>query len=161
MAPEHTDAGTGNVAAPMFMGEFRHKLDPKRRLTVPSGWRAAIGDSKQVVVIPRLTAKHLFVFAPHVFQAQVEKIKSSASASPERRDYMRMVSSRSELLHWDVQGRIRIRDELLARAQIDEDLVLVGAYEWFEIWSPAAWLEKTAATSESGVTQFVEDLGKF
>ena len=28
----------------MFVGEFSHNLDPKRRLTIPSVWRAQVGE---------------------------------------------------------------------------------------------------------------------
>jgi DNA-binding transcriptional regulator/RsmH inhibitor MraZ len=49
---------------------------------------------------------------------------------------------------WDVQGRIRIKDELLDKAQIKDEVILVGAFDRFELWSPEQL--KKAGTLEQG-----------
>ena len=36
----------------MFVGNYTHSLDPKRRLTIPSVWRAQIGVPETVYVLP-------------------------------------------------------------------------------------------------------------
>ncbi len=59
----------------------------------------------------------------------------------------RILGSQAELIAWDSQGRIRLRDDLLAHAQLADQVVLVGAFDRIELWNPRAW-EKNRASEE-------------
>ena len=47
-----------------------------------------------------------------------------------------MLGESSDLLSWDSQGRIRIKDRLLDFAGLSDRVVLVGALDRFELWNP-------------------------
>ena len=39
-------------------------------------------------------------------------------------------------MSWDAQGRIRIKDKLLEFAELRDQVVLAGALDKFQLWSP-------------------------
>ena len=147
MDPRQTSEAAA-ATAQFFVGQYRHALDPKRRLTIPSDWRAIVGRPAQVFVIPAVGEKHLYVFPANALAPRLQRVHSISMADPQGRNYLRIMGSRSELLTWDTQGRIRVRDELLAYAGVKSEAVLVGNWEGFEIWNPAAWTKVEASVGE-------------
>jgi len=137
----------------IFVGSFRHTLDPKTRLTIPSGWRDQVGDPPQVYVLPGVNEPCLCVFPAREMAVRVAKARGLSIADEKGRQFMRTLASRSDLVTWDAQGRIRVKDELLDYAGLVSDVVLVGAFEQFELWSPERWKqqqESSAVTSNLG-----------
>ena len=49
-------------------------------------------------------------------------------------------------------GRIRIKDELLKFADLNDQVVLAGEFQGFELWNPDLWKE----TSSEGGTNLGE-----
>jgi len=146
------DGGSG-VLQGVFVGNFRHSLDPKRRLTIPSEWREQVGTPSQVYVLPGVSESCLCVFPARDMARRLERIRNMSIADAEGRQFLRTLASRSDFIAWDAQGRVRVKDELMEFAGITSDVVLVGAFELFEIWSPERWKqqqESSAVTSNLG-----------
>lgn len=147
-------AGSGDGALQgVFVGEFRHLLDPKRRLTIPSGWREQVGVPEQLYVLPGVNVPCLCVFPAREMARRLERIRSLSIADETGRQFLRTLASRSDLVPWDGQGRIRVKDELLDSAGLKSEVVMVGAFECFELWSPERWKqqqESSAVTSNFG-----------
>lgn len=152
-ASDQSVGGTAGALQGVFVGNFRHLLDPKKRLTIPSGWREQVGDPAQVYVMPGLNEPCLLVYSARDMARRTERIRSLSIADATGRHFLRTVASRSDLVTWDAQGRIRVKDELLDYAGITSEVVLVGAFEMFELWSPEKWKsqqESSAATLDLG-----------
>ena len=129
---EQVEAG----ALGMFVGEFRHALDPKKRLTIPSEWRSQVGDTKSLYVLPDIHEPCLRVFPAGEIMQRLDAMRRHSIADRKARQFARALASRSDLVSWDAQGRIRIKDDLLSHAGIVDQVVLVGAFDSFELWSP-------------------------
>ena len=69
---------------------------------------------------------------------RLEKMRRQSIADRKARGFARVLASQSELVAWDSQGRIRIKDDLLNFAGLTDKVVLVGAFDSFELWSPAS-----------------------
>ena len=139
----------------VFVGNYRHLLDPKKRLTIPSVWREQVGLPAQVYVIPGLNQPFLSVYPAREMARRTEKFRGLSQADVVGRQFLRAIASRSDLAGWDAQGRIRVKDELMDFAGIKSEVVLVGVFERFELWSPEKWKqqqESSAATSNPGET---------
>ncbi len=128
---EQEVAGVG-----MFVGEFRHSLDPKKRLTIPSVWRAQVGSPKSLFVLPDFDQMCLNVFPAGEMRSKLDKIRRHSMADKKAMQFARVLGSASDLVSWDSQGRIRIKDKLLNFAGLVDQVVLIGALDRFEIWSP-------------------------
>lgn len=140
MGATSQEASSGVVTLQgVFVGQFHHSLDPKKRLTIPSQWREQVGKPEQVFVLPGIDQPCLTVFPAREMALRIERVKTLSIGDNKGRNFLRILASRSELLPWDAQGRIRVRDELLDYAGIASEVVLVGAFECFELWSPEKW----------------------
>jgi MraZ protein len=120
----------------IFVSEYVHSLDPKKRITIPSEWRAQVGVPRSLYVVPDTSRKCLCVFTAAEMVHRLEKIRHHSMSDTKARDFARALASKSELLAWDTQGRIRIKDELLTFAELVNEVALVGAFDCFELWNP-------------------------
>lgn len=119
-----------------MLGSFPHRLDPKRRITIPSVFRARMGAPQIVYVIPSLNDKKcLEVFQPDAFEARLAKLSEAALTDQAAADFVTLIGTVSSTLDVDAQGRIRISDELLAHIGVEKDVVIVGAVNRIQIWA--------------------------
>lgn len=130
----------------IFIGSYLHSLDSKRRLTIPLEWRQQVGDPQALFVIP-LHEKCLYVLPAREVVRRLNLKRGHSITDFEAAEADRVTGSSSELISWDSQGRIRIRDELLAHADLTEQVALIGAIERFELWNPKVWDKHRAAAS--------------
>jgi len=120
-----------------FASNYLHALDPKKRITIPSVWRDQVGEPKSLYVLPGLNnEKCLYVYPAREMARRLDKFRKISIGDQKARTFARLLASRSELIAWDSQGRIRIKDELLNGIGIAGRVRLVGAFDRFEIWCP-------------------------
>jgi MraZ protein len=140
MSQEADGLSVGKMAAlagrGTFVGKFTHALDPKRRLTIPSVWRMQIGEPPMLYVLPDVHEKCLCLFQASDWMRRIEKLRTHSLSDRRARQLARTLGSQSEILTWDVQGRIRVNDALLAHAGLSDEVVLLGAFEYIELWNP-------------------------
>lgn len=126
----------------LFTGKFIHSLDPKKRLTIPSDWREQAGAPNSLYVLPDLDGRRfLHVFPAREMARRLQSIRGLSVADTRGRQFARLLGSQSQLAPWDSAGRIRINDTLLDRAGLTDQIVLVGAFDHFELWNPDLWKE--------------------
>lgn len=136
MEPNTTSLESQIQGMGMFVGNFAHKLDPKSRLTIPSVWRAQVGKPESVYVLPDFHQKCLNVYPAGEMLRKLDALRRYPMSDEKARRFSRVLGGNSELLTWDTQGRIRIKDELLAFAGLTDSVTLVGALDRFELWNP-------------------------
>jgi len=133
----------------VFVGSFTHSLDPKKRMTVPSEWREQVGSPGSLYVLPGVDKRCLYVFPAREMVKRVQRLLNHPVADARARQFSRVLGSQSQLVPWDAQGRIRVKDELLGWAGITTQVVLVGVFGSFEVWSPELWKEAGSLTEAS------------
>ncbi|MBN1671316.1 MAG: hypothetical protein JXR37_09800 [Kiritimatiellae bacterium] len=139
---------TTEIQRAIFLNTFLHSLDPKKRLTIPRQWREQIEPAKSVYVVPSVKGTYLNVFPEAVMHQILERIGNLSIADEDGRTFVRSIGSQSDLCPWDSQGRIRISDELLAYAQLENQVAFVGVIQSFEIWNPDLWAQERAKAKE-------------
>lgn len=132
----------------VFVSTFTHSLDPKRRLTIPSEWRAQVGTNGLYVLPDIFSMTCLCVFPAAEIKQRLQKLRQHAMADRKAREFARVIGSKSDLVVWDAQGRIRIKDELLDLAGLADQVLLVGALDRFELWNPDR-LKKAGGTDQT------------
>src|SRR5580700_3491813 len=101
---------TPQQGLPIYAGEFRHAMDAKNRVTIPSRWRR--GELEENLAIPNLNVGFMMVKPPGEFTRLAEKVEHVPNLKPEERSrFMRQFSSRAQHLIGDKQGRIVLPDE--------------------------------------------------
>ena len=122
-----------------FIGEFRHSLDDKGRLTMPSAWRPKGDDAENFfLALPSVeegSAAYVRVLSPKRI-AQLEETLSQIEMSDVEGN--RMVAELMSMAHQfscDKQGRINLNEKLVKHAQSKKGAVLVGIMSTFHIYS--------------------------
>lgn len=128
----------------MFVGDYTHSLDPKRRLTIPSVWRAQIGVPEIVYVLPDSQKSYLKLYTTSEMNRRLEMLRQQSITSADARESLRAIGKESELLVADSQGRIRIKDRLLSFASLKDRVIMIGTFDRIELWSPDKRSEQTA-----------------
>ncbi len=121
-----------------FQGRFAHSLDRKRRLIIPSVWRAVIPAPRSLYVLQDFDRPCLRVFPGPVWDRRMAPMRNLPLSDAEARSFVRELGLRSDVVIWDAQGRIRIRDAVLDAVGLVDQIVLVGTLDTFELWAPDA-----------------------
>ena len=135
-----------------FAGEFRHTLDEKNRVTIPSRWR---GDgNEEFIILPEPQHQFLLVMSPEEFsRMSVEAQSNSALSARDRRIFSRHLHSRAEHGTSDRQGRLVLPEDMCRTLGLKGEVALVGGHGRFEIWNLQKW--KRAHEEETSTYQHV------
>ena len=135
----------------MFLGQYHHTFDDKNRLTIPARFRDLIADG---AFITRGFDKNLMVLTRVAFQKLYDALNAMNITDPTSRLLRRMILGYAQELEVDKSGRILISQPLREFAGLEEESILVGQGDYFEVWAPKTWegqetmLEDTEANSQ-------------
>ena len=132
----------------MFLGEYRHSIDNKDRLTVPARYRELLDEGSYVL---RGFDRNLMVLTPKAFEAISNRINQMSVTDPLARSLRRLIIGSASRIEIDKAGRILIPDFLCQKAGInrDQEVVLVGQGNYFEVWSSDEWELQQQALDEA------------
>ena len=120
----------------MLMGEYRHNIDDKKRLVIPSKFRSELGDE---VVLTRGLDKCLFIYSKAEWNKIVDKLKNLPFTRKDARNFTRFFLSGATVCEFDQSGRISITSPLIEYADVTKECVIIGANDRLEIWSKESW----------------------
>lgn len=120
----------------MLLGEFRHSLDAKGRVFLPSRWREELADG---VVVTQGLEHCLWILPKLRFEELGDQIQTLPSSRKRNRDYERFVFGMASEEEIDRQGRITIPARLRTFAGLSREVILVGLRRRAEVWDRAAW----------------------
>lgn len=143
----------------MLLGKYEHQLDDKNRLTLPSKIRNKLSG---IVYLSRGFEGSLELRSEAEFLTWTEELEKLESFKKDVRALQRYIFANSVDLEIDAAGRIQIPKALLAAAQIEKTVLILGVGSKVEIWSKATYLEYEAQnlTSIEEVAEEIKDLGK-
>jgi MraZ protein len=138
----------------VFLGEVEHKIDEKGRVMLPAQFRRELREG--VVLTPG--AEQCITAYP---LAEWKKIAATLTGGSVTRNKLRKLNraifataSRSVI---DGQGRIVLPVVLREYAGIEDEVIIVGANSYFELWNREQW-EAEKADSQAQAWQIIETL---
>ena len=120
----------------MLSGEYRHNIDLKGRIIIPSKIRFEMGDK---IVITRGLDGCLFGYNEKTWDNIMQKLSTLPYTKSDVRKYTRFMTSGAITLEFDKQGRINIPSYLNQYASLEKEVVIVGVIDRIEIWSKDKW----------------------
>lgn len=120
----------------MLIGEYKHNLDPKKRLAIPAKFRKEIGKK---AVITRGLDQCLFVYTMDEWRKVAENLSQLPTGSSDSRSFARLFLAGAVDVDIDAMGRILIPDYLKDFAGLKEKVVVAGVYKRLEIWDEERW----------------------
>lgn len=140
----------------MFIGEYSHSIDAKKRLALPSKFRGELGSK---VVVTRGLDDCLFVYPMKVWEVLAEKLGSLPVGEAGTRSFIRLMLSGATDVDMDGQGRVLLPEYLKEYAGLDKEVTVAGLFNRLEIWDVKKWSDyKSEAEKNSG--EIAEQLGK-
>lgn len=128
------------------MGEFRHTLDDKYRLIIPSKFRDELEGH---FVLTRGLDTCLFAFPMTEWARQEQLITELPMTMADGRAFSRLFFSGAIECDLDKQGRSVIPAHLREYAKIDKDIVIIGVSTRFEVWALQVWENYMAQVTSS------------
>jgi MraZ protein len=120
----------------MYIGQYKHTIDPKNRLFIPAVFRGKI---KSFILTQGLEGC-LFLYDPDGWQKVLSKLDDlSLPDKMQERAFKRALLSGAYQITPDFQGRILIPKSLKEFAGIKIDAVILGVGTRVEIWDQKKW----------------------
>ena len=120
-----------------FVGSYKHSLDAKKRVFVPSKYREDLGNE---FYITRKFGAYLSIDTAEDWQAYVEKIERLPESDAE--EIQEFILGAAQKCVPDANGRIIIDEGLMKHARIEKNIVFVGAGKQIRIWAEELWSKR-------------------
>jgi MraZ protein len=142
----------------MLIGEYRHTIDDKNRLSLPAKFRQEMG--KKVVITPGLDSC-LFVFTTNEWEKISEHLSVTGSSllQADNRSLNRYLLGRAVEVDVDAVGRMLLPEHLREKANLKSKVVFIGVRDRVEIWDETTW-NAYVVEVESKADALAEKLGQ-
>jgi MraZ protein len=133
---------------------YRHGVDAKRRVQIPAKWRSGRAEKLMLLLWPKGSMRDacLLVLPLTEWLMLVQKLKAMPFSDPKAQAARHLVGKKSDSVKVDKAGRICLPEEMAQAAGIDQEAVLVGLVDRFEIWNPERY-EVVSALDEQMSTE--------
>jgi MraZ protein len=122
-----------------FFGKHEHALDLKGRVILPARFRAAFEHGGY---LSQYTSRCLALWTPEEFEVQLEKMEQQQEAGRDELNMARYLAAGTVAVEVDRQGRFPIPAHMREYARLDTEVLVNGAINRVELWSPAVWSDK-------------------
>lgn len=140
----------------MLIGEYRHTLDDKNRVSLPAKFRKELGST---VVVTHGLDTCLFVFSLPGWEKFSGDLAQLSLVQADRRKFSRFMLGGAVETEVDSAGRILIPDFLKGFAELKTKVVIAGLHSRAEIWSEDRWGAYKGAV-EKDIDVLAEKLGE-
>lgn len=141
----------------MLIGEFKHNLDSKNRLTIPVKLRLELGEKP---ILTRGLDNCLFVYPRRDWELFMEKLEKLPLSQAKARNFKRFILAGAQELDIDDMGRILISDAFKKYAKLEKSIIVIGVQDRIEIWDEKIW-NKYIADAEKMSGDIAEGLSEF
>jgi MraZ protein len=122
----------------VFTGEYRHSVDDKGRIAVPSKFRAQLEGG---AVVSRWLDDCLAIHTRAGWDELAAKVATLPFTDRSARLFSRFIFAGAVETTLDGQGRVLVPTYLRDMAGLEGEAVVVGSPDHAEIWAPARWDE--------------------
>ena len=121
----------------MFLGEYKHNIDYKGRVSVPKKFREEL--AKAEPVLTKGLDQCLFLYPKDSWQVLADRVKLLPVTGSSARAFSRYIFGSAVEVEFDRLGRVQIPEYLRDYANLSKEVVLIGVGERVEIWSIKHW----------------------
>lgn len=134
----------------MFVGQYRHNIDSKGRISIPVKFRELLAEGyEEKLIVTTDFDQCLVAYPTEEWRLLSEKAKGLPMMQKDVKDWLRAFYSRAVECELDRQGRILIPLTLRDHAKMNRQIILLGMFNKIEIWDQKRWKEKEAQLSKN------------
>jgi len=138
----------------MFFGEFEYRIDEKGRVPVPPKFRHEVREG--VILTPGME-KCIIAYPLPEWKRLADALTTGPVTPSKLRKLNRAVFATAFNVSMDGQGRIALPYQLREYAGIENEAIIAGANNYFELWNRERW-EEEKAISQQQAGQIIESL---
>ncbi len=120
----------------MFLGRTGCSVDKMGCIRVPENFLVFLQPS---VVVTQGFERNLLVLPVDLFAEMVRQIAAMSLTDPVVRLLTRLLLGNAHEVKISANGKIQIPENLCAFCNLEQEVVLVGLGDYFEVWSQAGW----------------------
>jgi MraZ protein len=136
-------------------GTYPGNLDDKRMLILPKAIREQLGSGETLLVSPGPDHCLWLTNQPHLDRL-AEKIEQSPARESDIRVFKRLYFAQTEKVSLSADGRVAISERLAQFAGLQQEVVIVGIDDHFELWDAAKWKDYTQKKSAAARAAMAE-----
>jgi MraZ protein len=138
----------------VFFGEFEYRIDEKGRVPLPPRFRAEL---KQGVALTQGVERCITAYPIAEWKKLATTLTTGSVTQSKLRKLYRAIFATAFSTIIDGQGRVTLPVPLRHYAGIEDEVVIIGANNYLELWNKEQWeLEK--ANSQQQAWQIIESL---
>ena len=123
-----------------FLGEYRHSLDAKGRLAIPSRYRERLITRADGHLVATVDRDYCLLIYPLPDWEEIErKLVRLPALNKQARRLQRLMVGYATELDLDSHGRILLPKELREFAGLERQAMLIGQGNKFELWNEERW----------------------
>ena len=130
--PRYGKSTTNN----MLIGEYRHTIDTKNRISLPAKFRKDMG---KVIYVTRGLDNCLSVYTEKSWKQILGKLQNLSISKESERGFNRFILSGATEVEIDSMGRILVPEYLKEFAKLEKKVVWTGAGDRAEMWDEDTW----------------------
>lgn len=134
----------------LFRGQYTYSLDSKGRVSIPAKLRRQLSpEANDSFVMTRGTDKCIDVYPMDQWHQFEQKLLDLNPFKPQEAKFIRMILQHATEDKLDVQARILIPPNLIDYAEIEKEVLVLGALKKIELWNPNLYKEYLERSSET------------
>ncbi|WP_440210360.1 division/cell wall cluster transcriptional repressor MraZ [Actinobacillus pleuropneumoniae] len=130
----------------MFRGVTSISIDNKGRIAIPTRYRAELREQHEGVLVFTVDIRQpcLLLYPLHEWETVEQKLLALSNFDPMQRRIQRVMQGFATECEMDAAGRILLSPTLRQHAQLEQQIMLVGQLNKFEIWQDKQWQSQIA-----------------
>lgn len=142
----------------MFVGEYKHNLDAKGRIAIPSKFRE---EMRGGAVVTRGLDNCLSVYSVSGWNKIAKRLNDLPLSDANARAFARFMLAGAMPVDVDKVGRIVIPQYLRKFAKLSGSVVIVGLYGRVELWNEKDWqaYQKKSETDAASIASKLTEWG--
>ena len=138
----------------MLIGEFEHNIDLKGRIIIPAKFREDLGAS---FIVTKGLDNCLFIYSKEEWSILEKNIRSLPMSKA--RDLQRFFFSGACEVEIDKQGRVLIPSNLRTYADLEKEVVVIGASNRAELWNKELWEKQCEELTAISIAEAMDEIG--
>jgi len=134
----------------LFLGEYEHSMDAKKRLAIPAEIRDVLdpkAHGESFVIVPGANSL-LWLWPERTFDRIAESFGGAFIPSRDRARFEQRIFSKAARLPLDAAGRVRLPERLVNEFRLGSNVVILGVGHHLELCDAAEWRRRSEAEDE-------------
>ncbi len=134
----------------MFRGQYTYSVDSKGRLSIPAKLRRQLSpEANDTFVMTQGTVPCIDVYPMDQWQLFEQRLIGLNPFNPQEAKFIRLILQHAVEDTLDSQSRILIPPKLLEYANIEKEVLVLGALKKIELWNPDTYNVYLKQSSET------------